>query len=209
METALTRDHSTNASSPVATNANISPVGKTQQQAPSSLPPTPPQLETNIARLAVPAPLPSNDVRPPEPESKASSVSAAKQPATPANITGAVAVLADPYPSLRIPNGGSKKQRQGTSLQLGHLLSRVEPVYPEDAKQQGVQGTVKLHAVIGRHGSVETLQSVNGPPLLVAAAMNAVRKWRFSETLLAGQTVETEEDIDIIFRLSNPGASRK
>jgi protein TonB len=136
-------------------------------------------------------------------------VSAAKQPATPANITGAVAVLADPYPSLRIPNGGSKKQRQGTSLQLGHLLSRVEPVYPEDAKQQGVQGTVKLHAVIDRHGSVENLQSVNGPPLLVAAAMNAVRQWRFSETLLAGQTVETEEDIDVIFRLSSPGASRK
>ncbi len=209
VETALTRGPATNASSSVATNANISPVVKTQRQAPSSLPPTPPQLETNIARLAVPAPLPSNDVRPPEPESKASSVSAAKQPATPANITGAVAVLADPYPSLRIPNGGSKKQRQGTSLQLGHLLSRVEPVYPEDAKQQGVQGTVKLHAVIDRHGSVENLQSVNGPPLLVAAAMNAVRQWRFSETLLAGQTVETEEDIDVVFRLSNPGASRK
>ena len=96
-----------------------------------------------------------------------------------------------------------------SNYQLGHLLSRVEPVYPEDAKQQGIQGTVKLHAVIGRHGSVETLQSVNGPPLLVAAAMNAVRQWRFSETLLAGQTVETEEDIDVIFRLSNPGASRK
>ena len=209
VETALMRGPSTNASSPVATNAIISPVEKTQQQAPSSLPPTPPQLETNIARLAVPAPLPSNDVRPPEPESKATSVTAAKQPATPANITGAVAVLADPYPSLRIPNGGSKKQRQGTSLQLGHLLSRVEPVYPEDAKQQGVQGTVKLHAVIDRHGSVENLQSVNGPPLLVAAAINAVRQWRFSETLLAGQTVETEEDIDVIFRLSDPGASRK
>ncbi len=209
VETALMRGPSTNASSPVATNANISPVEKTQQQAPSSLSPTPPQLETNIARLAVPAPLPSNDVRPPEPESKATSVTAAKQPATPANITGAVAVLADPYPSLRIPNGGSKKQRQGTSLQLGHLLSRVEPVYPEDAKQQGVQGTVKLHAVIDRHGSVENLQSVNGPPLLVAAAINAVRQWRFSETLLAGQTVETEEDIDVIFRLSDPGASRK
>ncbi len=209
VKNASTPGHATKALSPVATNANISPVEKTQQRAPSSLPPTPPQLETNIAQLAVPAPFSSNDVRPPEPESKASSAPGAKLPSAPANITGAVAVLADPYPSLRIPNGGSKKQRQGTSLQLGHLLSRVEPVYPEDAKQQGVQGTVKLHAVINRHGSVETLQSVNGPPLLVAAAMNAVRQWRFSETLLAGQTVETEEDIDVIFRLSNPGASRK
>jgi protein TonB len=136
-------------------------------------------------------------------------VSAVNQPATPANITGAVAILADPYPSLRIPNGSSKKQRQGTTLQLGHLLSRIEPIYPEDAKQQGIQGTVKLHAIIDRHGSVENLQSVKGPPLLVAAAMNAVRQWRFSETLLAGQSVETEEDIDIVFRLSNHERPRK
>jgi hypothetical protein len=39
--------------------------------------------------------------------------------------------------------------------------------------------------------------------------MSAVRQWRFSETLLAGQSVETEEDIDIVFRLSNPAAPRK
>jgi protein TonB len=89
------------------------------------------------------------------------------------------------------------------------LLSRVEPIYPEDAKQQGIQGTVKLHAIIDRHGSVENLQSANGPPILVAAAMNAVRQWRFTETLLAGRSVETEEDIDIVFRLSNPAAPRK
>jgi protein TonB len=208
-ENALARGYSTNALSRIPANASISPVEKTQPQAPSSPPLTPPQLAANIAQPANPVPPPSNDVRPPEPESKASLVLAVKQPVTPASITGAISILADPYPSLRIPNGSSKKQRQGTSFQLGHLLSRVEPVYPEDAKQQGIQGTVKLHAIIGRHGSVESLQSVNGPPLLVAAAMNAVRQWRFSETLLAGQSVETEEDIDVVFRLSNSGTPRK
>jgi protein TonB len=89
-------------------------------------------------------------------------------------------------------------------LQLGHLLSRVEPVYPEDAKEHGIQGTVKLHAVIDRHGSVENLQPMDGSPVLVAAAMNAIRQWRYSETILAGQLVETEEDIAVTFRLSNP-----
>ena len=129
----------------------------------------------------------------------------AKPPVIPAKITGAVAILTDPYPSLRIPDGGiSKKQRQATSLQLGHLLSRVEPVYPEEAKQHGVQGTVKLHAIIGRQGSVDYVESIDGSPVLVAAAMNAVRQWRYTETLLAGQSVETEEDIAITFRLSNP-----
>jgi protein TonB len=210
---AITGGRSTNALANVPANASISPVAKTQQQATSGPPPTPPQLETSAAQSAALVPHPSNDaraneVRAPEPESKAISVPAANQPATSANVTGAVAILAYPYPSLRIPNGSSKKQRQGTSLQLGHLLSRVEPVYPEDAKQQGIQGTVKLHAVIDRHGAVQSLQSANGPPVLVAAAMNAVRQWRFSETLLAGQSVETEEDIDIVSRLSNQGAPR-
>ena len=209
VESVLARGHSTNELPRVSTNVNTSPVEKTPRQAPSSPSPTPPQLETKIGQPANLVPLPSPDVRPPEPERKASSLPTANQPVTPANITGAVAILADPYPSLRIPNGSSKKQRQGTSLQLGHLLSRVEPIYPEDAKQQGIQGTVKLHAIIDRHGSVENLQSVNGPPILVAAAMNAVRQWRFTETLLAGQSVETEEDIDIVFRLSNPAAPRK
>jgi protein TonB len=84
------------------------------------------------------------------------------------------------------------------------LLSRVEPIYPEEAKQQGIQGTVKLHAIIGRQGSVENLESVDGSAVLVAAAVSAVRQWRYTETLVAGQSVETEEDIAITFRLSNP-----
>jgi protein TonB len=209
VESVLTRGQSKKELPRAATNVNISPLKKTQQQAPSGPPPTPPQMQAKIEQPANPVPLASHEIRAPEPESKASSAPAAIQPSAPANITAAVAILADPYPSIRIPNGNPKKQRQGTSLQLGHLLSRVEPVYPEDAKQQGIQGTVKLHAIIDRRGSVENLQSVNGPPLLVAAAMNAVRQWRFTETLLAGQSVETEEDIDITFRLSNSGAPRK
>ena len=203
----------------VLANASISTPAKPQQKVASNASPAPPQLETNNVQPATLAPRPSIEVRPPdtrgndararESERKANSVPAAKEPATPANITGAVAVVTDPYPSLRIPSGSSKKQRQGASLQLGRLLSRIEPAYPEDAKQQGIQGTVKLHAVIDRNGSVQSLQPVNGPPVLVAAAVNAVRQWRFSETLLAGRSVETEEDINVVFRLSNPGISSK
>jgi len=216
--------HSTNTITNVPANTGISSAAKTPQQVAFNASPAPPRLESNIAQPAIPAPRPStdtraidtratdtpaNDIRTPEPESKTSPASAAKEPATPANITGAVAIVTDPYPSLRIPNASSKKQRQGASLQLGHLLSRIEPAYPEDAKQRGIQGTVKLHAVIDRNGSVQSLQSVNGPPVLVAAAMSAVRQWRFSETLLGGQSVETEEDINIVFRLSNPGIPNK
>src|SRR5256885_1468187 len=213
VENAPVGSQKTNGLTNVLANASISTPAKPQQKVASNASPAPPQLEANNVQPATLAPRPSIEVRAPdtrgndararESERKANSVPAAKEPATPANITGAVAVVTDPYPSLRIPNGSPKKQRQGASLQLGRLLSRIEPAYPEDAKQQGIQGTVKLHAVIDRNGSVQSLQPVNGPPVLVAAAVNAVRQWRFSETLLAGHSVETEEDINVVFRLSN------
>jgi TonB family protein len=139
-----------------------------------------------------------------DPKAMETLIATAKQPAIPLRNTGAIAIFADPYPSLRLPDREiSKKQRQTISLQLGRLLSRVEPVYPEDAKEHGIQGIVKLHAIIGRQGSVKNLEPVDGSPVLVAAAINAVRQWRYSETILAGQSVETEEDIAVTFRLSN------
>src|SRR6195256_5522757 len=201
VESLLARGQATKEPSRAAASVNSPPVEKVQPQPVGNLPATPPQLAAPIAPPVILASnSPTADLKEIE-----SSMPPAKLPLIPAKITGAVAIHADPYPSLRIPDGGiSKKQRQATSLQLGHVLSRVEPIYPEEAKQQGVQGTVKLHAIIGRQGSVENLESVDGSPVLVAAAMNAVRQWRYTETLLAGQSVETEEDIAITFRLSNP-----
>lgn len=129
---------------------------------------------------------------------------APKQPEAPVARTPVVTVSFDPYPSIRMPeNEKSKKSRQGKSLQMGHLVLRIDPVYPEQAKQQGVEGTVNLHVVFGREGAVETLTPLSGPPLLVPAAMSAVRQWRFSPTILGGQAMETEEDVTVLFRLSN------
>ena len=85
---------------------------------------------------------------------------------------------------------------------MGHLVMRVDPLYPEEAKQRGVEGTVKVHAIFNREGAVESVTPVNGPPQLVPAAMNAVRQWRYSQTILGGQAMETEEDVTVQFRLS-------
>jgi TonB family protein len=201
----LAREQVTKEPPRAAATVNHPPLEKVPPLPAGRLPATSTQLEAKLAPLVISAPNPPMDAPPVDLKKVEMPLPAAKQPAIPANITGAVATLADPYPSLRIPDGGiSKKQRQATSLQLGHLLSRVEPIYPEEAKQKGIQGTVKLHAIIGRQGAVENLESVDGSPVLVAAAMNAVRQWRYTETRLAGQTVETEEDIAVTFRLSNP-----
>ena len=90
---------------------------------------------------------------------------------------------------------------QGASLQIGQLLSRVDPVYPEDAETQHIEGTVKLHAIIGPDGTIESVEPRSGPTLLIAAAANAVRQWRFTPSSVGGQPVEAEEDITIVFRL--------
>lgn len=177
---------------------------KRAQQTASSGSPTPPQLEAKI-----PQPVSSLAVFPgnAQPAGKETSALIGKQPASPANMATAIAILTDPYPSLRVTEAGAaKKRRREMRLQLGHLLARVEPVYPEKAKQQGIQGTIKLHAIIGRDGSVRRLEALDGPPSLVAAAMKAVWEWRYSETLLAGKSVETEVDVAVVFRLSNPVA---
>jgi TonB family protein len=201
----LAREQVTKEPPRAAATVNNPPLEKVPPLTAGRLPATSAQLEAKVASPVISAPSLPMDGPPVDLKKMEMPLPPAKQPANPANITGAVATLADPYPSLRIPEGGiSKKQRQATSLQLGHLLSRVDPIYPEEAKQQGIQGTVKLHAIIDRQGAVENLESVDGSPVLVAAAMNAVRKWRYTETLLAGQTVETEEDIAVTFRLSNP-----
>jgi protein TonB len=127
-----------------------------------------------------------------------------KQPEVPVTRTPVVTVSFDPYPSIRMPEKeNSKKSRQGKTLQMGHLVLRIDPVYPEQAKQQGVEGTVNLHVVVGREGAVQSLTPLSGPPLLVPAAMNAVHQWRFSPTILGGQAMETEEDIAVLFRLSS------
>jgi len=106
------------------------------------------------------------------------------------------------YPSIRVPAGlKTQMPKQGASLKIGQLLSRVDPVYPEDAKTQQIEGTVKLHAIIGPDGAIESVEPRGGPALLTSAASDAVRQWRFTSSSIGGQQVEAEEDITIIFRL--------
>jgi outer membrane biosynthesis protein TonB len=88
-------------------------------------------------------------------------------------------------------------------LVVGKPLRCMIPSYPVDARQQGVEGTVKVHAVIGVDGAVQNVEPVSGPPLLVAAAVSAIRGWRFGLTKLDGRPIEAREDITLFFRLSD------
>jgi TonB family protein len=82
-----------------------------------------------------------------------------------------------------------------------HLLYRFDPDYPPDAKQQKVEGTILLRVSINASGSVDRVQLLSGPPLLVPAAISAVKNWRYLPALLNGQAVKSEQDVSIEFRL--------
>jgi len=88
-----------------------------------------------------------------------------------------------------------------TPAKSSYLLERVEPEYPEKARQQSIQGPVVLNALVGTDGSVRKVEVISGNPQLVNAAADAVRQWRFRPHNLNGQPVEFETRITVNFQL--------
>jgi TonB family protein len=97
---------------------------------------------------------------------------------------------------------------QGTRVVVGgqveeaRLVNRVQPVYPPLARQTRISGTVRLHAIIGTDGTVQELEVIDGHPLLIQAAIDSVKQWRYQPTLLEGRPVEVDTEIDVVFNLA-------
>lgn len=96
-----------------------------------------------------------------------------------------------------------QRVRISQGVTKGLLIHRVEPPYPNLAKAARVQGEVVLKAIINTNGDIQDLQLVSGHPMLVPAAIAAVKQWRYKPYLLNGQPVEVETTITVIFTLSS------
>ncbi len=96
-----------------------------------------------------------------------------------------------------------QRVRISQGVTRGLLIHRVEPSYPPLARAARVQGDVVLTAVISPNGEIENLQLVSGHPMLVPAAISAVKQWRYKPYLLNGAPVEVETTITVIFSLSS------
>jgi protein TonB len=105
---------------------------------------------------------------------------------------------AAPPPSKPIP---PQRIRVGGNVEAGARVNSVTPEYPAIAKVAHISGTVVLHALIAKDGTIEQLEYVSGPPMLVKAAMDAVRQWRYKPYLLNGDPVEVETTINVDFNL--------
>lgn len=90
-----------------------------------------------------------------------------------------------------------------------HLVKTVEPVYPPLAKLTKLQGTVVLEIRIDEAGEVSDVKVQSGPPLLVPAAVRAVKQWRYKPFTEDGKPVEAETTIEVPFSLGIPDAEYK
>lgn len=100
------------------------------------------------------------------------------------------------------PKIAQQRIKQGGQVVAANLITKITPQYPALARQARIQGTVKLHAIIAKDGTIQELQQVSGHPLLIQAALDAVRQWRYRPTMLNGEPVEVDTTIDVIFSLN-------
>jgi TonB family protein len=92
--------------------------------------------------------------------------------------------------------------RAAGNMQQTKLVSQSRPVYPAEAKAAHIQGVVQLSATIAKDGTVRNPEVISGHPMLVQAALDAVRQWVYQPTLLNGQPVEVVTQIDVSFTLA-------
>lgn len=79
------------------------------------------------------------------------------------------------------------------------LIKRVDPQWP--AETVHVQGVVTLKALVDKRGSVEKLELISGHPLLVAAAVDAVKQWKYQPITMNGNAMEVETTIHVKFQV--------
>jgi periplasmic protein TonB len=91
--------------------------------------------------------------------------------------------------------------RVGGGIKPPVKVADMAPTYPPLARAAGVQGVVIVEAVIAEDGLVRDVRVLRSIPLLDAAAMEAVRQWRFTPTLLNGEPVPVVMTVTVAFRL--------
>jgi TonB family protein len=119
------------------------------------------------------------------------------QPGTPAQADGPV----NTETAASVTTNASERVQisRGTT----DVVSRpVKPDYPLLARQMKVQGSVILQALISKNGAIQDLRVISGPPILAAAAQDAVRQWHFKPHYQGSEAVETQAKITVNFTIS-------
>lgn len=113
-------------------------------------------------------------------------------------LGGIPSAVRGPVPPAPMPQ---KPIRVGGNIRPPRVIQRVEPIYPTIAKQARIQGDVRIDAIIDTSGHVVEMKVLSGHPLLVQAALDAVRQWVYEPTRLNEQPVPVVLEVTVYFRL--------
>lgn len=108
------------------------------------------------------------------------------------------ATYVPPVPKVVLP----KRVRVSQGVTRGLLIRKIQPSYPTLAREARIHGTVLLQAVIAKDGTIQQLQVMSGHPMLVPAAIAAVKQWHYKPYLLNGIPVEVETTVTVNFQLA-------
>lgn len=151
-------------------------------------------------QLTAPRQIPSSIARFTGPEEAAPGTGVASMHLGP-EVPGGVEIFRS-APAARVaPPARQAPTHISSGVAAGLLLQRTLPQYPAIAKAMHVEGTVVLQATISKTGTIENLRVVSGPPLLQAAAVDAVKSWLYRPYLLNGEPVEVETTVNVVFTL--------
>ncbi len=172
---------------PFALLATVSMAGVAHAQntpgMPNSQPPLPGTPNTQ-------PPLPGN----PNQQQQSPSDPAATYASAPPSYAPATGGVNRPYGPVRISGG----------VMAGMVLTRVDPVYPPEAREKHVSGSVVLVIRIGKDGTVQEIQPVSGPAVLREPAMDAVKQWTYKPYELNGQPTEVQTTVTVNFSQQGP-----
>jgi protein TonB len=112
-------------------------------------------------------------------------------------VIGGIIGSAAPPPKVATP----QKLRVSSGVADGLKIHDVQPAYPQMARIAHIQGDVLLQATISKSGAIENLRAIQGHPILIQAAMDAVRQWKYKPYILNGEPVEVETTVKVQFHM--------
>lgn len=96
----------------------------------------------------------------------------------------------------------AQRVRVSSGVLQGLLSTKVQPEYPADARDQRIQGEVRLQVTIDKEGNVANIQVISGHPSLAPAAIEAVKQWKYRPYLLNGNPIEVLSQVVVNFTLA-------
>lgn len=118
----------------------------------------------------------------------------------PGGVMGGIGTAPSPVVKVAPPKGPT---RVSSGVIAGNKLSGATPIYPPIAKAAHVSGSVVLHAVISKSGTIQRLEVVSGPEMLRASAISAVQTWRYKPYFLNGEPTEVDTQITVNFNFGS------